>query len=332
MSDARPVKVCIDAMGGDHAPDAVLAGIIPALDADATLGILLTGPPDVVEPFADARPGRVVAVPTTEIITMDEHPASAVRTKRDSSMVVGARLVKEGRADAFFSAGSTGAAMAAATLIMGRMTGVSRPAIATVLPTSGSPVVLLDAGANADCRPENLLQFAIMGTAYASVVLGVENPRVGLVNIGGEPSKGSQLAIETYGLLAEAVPGFVGNLEPNHLLDGMVDVAVTDGFTGNVILKLLEGTSRTLLEQLRDAMTSSTLRKAAAAIVKPELVRLRSRLDPENYGGAPLLGVNGVCIVGHGSSTDRAVTAAVGVAARAVRGGLMERIAASLSV
>ena len=323
----RLVTVCVDAMGGDHAPDAILGGIAPALDSDPALRVLVTGPEGVVGPFAAALSGRVDAVATTEVIGMGEHPAQAVRAKRDSSMVVGCRLVRDGRADAFFSAGSTGAAMAAATLVMGRIPGVTRPAIATVLPTTGTPLVLLDAGANADCRAENLLQFGHMGAAYANVVLGVNAPRVALLNIGEEPTKGSLLALEAHGLLADTMPGFIGNIEPNHLLDGAADVVVTDGFTGNVVLKLLEGASRTLLGQVRDAMLATALTKAAGAIVTPRLTELKARMDPETYGGAPLLGVDGVCIIGHGSSTSRAVEAALAVAARAVRGGLAESIA-----
>ena len=327
---AQP-RVCVDAVGGDRAPEEILVGVSAALEAHEDVVVLLTGPADVVEPYARTHPGRVTAVPTTEIIAMDEHPAHAVRSKRDSSIVVGCRLVKEGRADAFFSAGSTGAAMAAATLVMGRIPGVSRPAIATVFPTLDRPVVFLDAGANADCKAENLLEFAHMGAAYARTVMAVETPSVALLNIGSEPTKGSQLALDAHAMLAESVPGFIGNLEANHLLDGTTDVVVSDGFTGNIVLKLLEGTSRTLLEQVREALTSSAASSIGAAFAKPALGRLKERLDPDAYGGAPLLGVNGVCIIGHGSSGARAVSAAIGVAARAVRGGLTDAIAQGVS-
>ena len=327
MTDREVVTVCVDAMGGDDAPEAILAGIPAALASDARLRVVLTGPEDVIRPFAASHPGTVDAVVTSQVIAMDEHPAQAVRSKKDSSLVVGCRLVREGKADAFFSAGSTGAAMAAATLIMGRIPGVGRPAIATVLPTAGPPLVMLDAGANADCKPENLLQFAHMGSAYAHEVLGVASPRVALLNIGSEETKGSQLALESYALMSAAVPGFIGNLEANHVLDGVVDVLVTDGFTGNVVLKLLEGTSRTLLTQVRGAMTATPLTTLAAGIIRPHLAEMKDRLDPEAYGGAPLLGVNGVCIIGHGSSGPRAVREALGVASRAVRGRLTDSIA-----
>lgn len=330
MPSTRPVTVVVDAAGGDFAPESILEGVDAALAAHPTVRVLITGPASVVDPFAASRQ-RVEAVATTEVIEMGEHPAAAVRSKKDSSIVVGARLVKEGRADAFFSAGSTGAAMAAATLVMGRITGVSRPAIATVIPTAGPPAVMLDVGANADCKPENLLQFAEMGAAYASVILGVAKPRVGLLNIGEEPAKGSVLAQESYKLLEASQPGFIGNIEGRDVTGGLADVIVTDGFTGNVALKLLEGTSETLFSQIKIAMTSSLPNKLAAAVLKPALARMKKRLDPDTYGGAPLLGVAGVCIIGHGSSGAAAVASAIGVAVQAVEGDLTGRIASAVA-
>ena len=330
MPAQRIVTVAVDAVGGDFAPTCILDGIDAALSAHPAVRILLTGPAAVVEAFATSR-DRVEAVPTTEVIEMGDHPAAAVRSKKDSSIVVGARLVAEKRADAFFSAGSTGACMAAATLVMGRIKGVSRPAIATVIPTAGPPCVLLDVGANADCKPENLLQFAEMGAAYASVVLGVDRPRVGLLNIGEEPSKGSILAQEAYRLLSESQPDFIGNIEGNDVPGGKADVVVTDGFTGNVALKLLEGTSEALFDQVKTAMTSSLPNKVAAAVLKPALARLKEQLDPDTYGGAPLLGLAGVCIIGHGSSGAKAVTSAISVAIQAVEGDLTGRIATAVA-
>jgi len=331
MPSSRPVTVVIDAVGGDFAPDRILDGITRALAANPSVRIIITGPAEVVEPYAAASNGRVEAVVTTEIIEMGEHPAAAVRGKKDSSIVVGARLVRDKQADAFFSAGSTGAAMAAATLVMGRIEGVSRPAIATVLPTAGPPCVLLDVGANADCKAENLLQFAEMGEAYAQVVLGIAAPKVALLNIGEEPTKGSILAQESYALLAEKVPAFIGNIEGREVLAGVADVIVTDGFTGNVALKLLEGTSEILLGQVKAAMTSSAVSKLAASLLKPAMVRLKERLDPDTYGGAPLLGVDGVCIIGHGSSSAVAVENAIKVAVQAVEGDLTGRIARAVA-
>ncbi len=331
MSESRLVTVAVDAVGGDNAPGEILEGVRLALTDDPSLRILLTGPAEVITAFAANHPDSVEAIITTEIITMNEHPANAVRAKKDSSMVVGCRLVREGRAQAFFSAGSTGAAMAAATLVMGRIKGVQRPAIATVVPTAGPPCVMLDVGANADCKPEHLFQFASMGAAYASVVLGVIGPRVALLNIGEEPTKGSQLAQDAYALMAARTPNFIGNIEGRDVLAGDADVIVTDGFTGNVALKLLEGTSKVLLSQVKAAITGTAVAKTAAAVLKPALARLKERLDPDTYGGAPLLGVDGVCIIGHGSSGAKAVRNAVRVAAQAGRGGLTEQIASAIA-
>ncbi|MDZ4169347.1 MAG: phosphate acyltransferase PlsX [Coriobacteriia bacterium] len=328
MSTHQPM-IAVDVVGGDFAPAEIIAGIELSLRETKGVGIIAVGPVDIVEPLAAAHE-RIVAVVATEAIDMHDHPASAVRAKKDSSIVVAARLVKEGRADAFFSAGSTGAVMAAATLVVGRLPGVHRPAIATVLPTVGLPCVLLDAGANADCKAENLLQFAHMGSAYATTVLSVDAPRVALLNIGEEPTKGSVLTQEAFALLSEGCPGFIGNVEGRDVLEGVADVIVTDGFTGNVALKLLEGTSSVLLRQVKEAMTSSVITTLAAATMKPALLRLKARLDPDTYGGAPLLGVNGVCIIGHGASSAKAVANAIRVGDTAVRGGLTSRIANAL--
>jgi phosphate acyltransferase len=330
MSESRLVTVVVDAVGGDNAPDQILAGVTLALADDPSLRVILTGPTEVIAPFA-ARTSRVDTHPTSEIIDMHEHPANAVRSKKDSSIVVGCRLVRDGAADAFFSAGSTGACMAAATLVMGRIKGVQRPAIATVMPTAGLPCVMLDVGANADCKAEHLLQFAFMGAAYANVVLGVAGPRISLLNIGEEATKGSVLAIEAHELMAAKVPNFIGNIEGRDVLAGVTDVVVTDGFTGNVALKLLEGTSKILLGQVKDAITASPVAKTAAAVLRPALNRLKHRLDPDTYGGAPLLGVDGVCIIGHGTSKAKAVSNAIRVAAQAGRGGLTSQIATAIA-
>lgn len=329
MSASTTATVVVDAMGGDHAPSVVLEGVAAALEADPGLAVVLAGDASVVEPFC-ATQDRCTPLVTTQVIDMDDHPAQAVRALKDSSIVAGCRYVREGNAGAFFSAGSTGACMAAATLVMGRIKGVARPAIATVLPTGGAPVVLLDVGANADCRPEHLLQFAHMGAAYAEIVLGISAPRVALLNIGEEPTKGSQLAQEAHALMAEDVAGFIGNIEGRDIMTGKTDVIVTDGFTGNVALKLLEGLSKTLLSQVKSAMLSTPTTKFASMALKSSMNELKDRLDPDTYGGAPLLGVDGVCIIGHGSSGARAVASAVRVAAQAVRGGLTASIAESL--
>lgn len=328
MTSSHVTTLAVDAMGGDFAPAAVLDGVASALSADLLLHVMLVGSAEVVEPFAREH-DRVEAVVTTQIIEMGEHAAAAVRGKTDSSIVVGCRLVKEGRADGFFSAGNTGAAMAAATLVIGRIPGVLRPAIAAVLPTAGAPCVMLDVGANADCKPEQLAQFATMGRAYAKAALGVVAPRVGLLNIGEEPAKGSQLAQDAYALL-EGSEGFVGNVEGNDIPAGVADVIVTDGFTGNVVLKLMEGMSKHLLGEFKAALMSSPVNMVAAAVLKPSLNALRDKLDPDAHGAAPLLGVNGLALIGHGSSSPRAVASALRVGAVAVRAGLVESIAGSL--
>lgn len=330
MTVAATIRLAVDAVGGDFAPEAVLEGVTAALAADHSLHVLLVGPTEVVTPYANAHE-RVEAVVASDTIAMDEHPAAAVRAHTDSSIVVGCRLVRDGRAQGFFSAGNTGAMMTASTLIIGRIPGVQRPAIATVLPTAGPPLVLLDAGANADGRPEHLLQFAHMGVAYARAAIGVESPRVALLNIGEEAGKGSLLAQEAYALLAESVPGFVGNIEGFDIPAGKADVVVTDGFTGNVVLKLMEGMSKTLLGQFKTAMISSPVNKVAAAVLRPALESLRDRLDPESHGAAPLLGVDGLALIGHGSSGPRAIASALRVGATAVRGGLVARIRESLA-
>lgn len=321
--------VAVDLMGGDRAPDVVVAGVDAALAADPGLHVLLVGPEDALA--AAAHLERCSPVIAAEAIAMDEHPANAVRTKKDSSIVVGARLVREGRVDGFFSAGNTGACMAAATLVVGRLRGVQRPALAAVIPAGDHPTVILDVGANADVKPEMLLQFAHMGAAYARITLGVASPRVGLLNIGEEPTKGSALAQEAYVLLTQGLPGFVGNVEGRDVTSGAVDVIVTDGFTGNVTLKVLEGLSRHLLSEVKAALTSTPINKLAAAVVQPSLVALKERLDPDVYGGAPLLGVNGVCMIGHGSSSARAIASGVATTATAVRGGLTTAIAAAIT-
>jgi glycerol-3-phosphate acyltransferase PlsX len=316
--------IVVDAMGGDEAPAVVAEGLAIALAADPDLQVLLVGPREVVEPLASDRCEPVVA---SEVIEMGEHPAAAVRAKKDSSIVVGCRVVKEGRAGGFFSAGSTGACMAAATLVMGRIPGVARPAIAAVIPAAARASVLLDVGANADVKPEMLVQFARMGAAYARIMLGVSEPSIGLLNIGEEPSKGSVLAQEAHSLMAASLPGFVGNVEGRDVPAGTVDVIVTDGFTGNVTLKVLEGLASVLFKEMRSALTSTLPNRLAASVVAPSIRELKGRLDPEAYGGAPLLGVNGVCIIGHGSSGPQAIANGIAATARAVRGDLTGTIA-----
>ena len=272
------VTIAVDAMGGDHAPGVVLEGVAAALEKDERLQVVLVGPADVVEPFASAH-ARCVAQPASEVITMGEHPAQAVRKKKDSSIVVGCRAVKEGRAQGFFSAGSTGACLAGATLGIGRIKGVSRPALCSVIPSPIAPVVMADIGANADCKPEYLVQFAQLASIYADIITA------------------------------------------------KYDVVVTDGFTGNVVLKTVEGAAKALFSALKDVMTSSLKTKLGALAVKSDLKELKDSISADTYGGAPLLGVAGVCLVGHGSSNAKAIENGVLASAKMVRSDVAGLIA-----
>jgi glycerol-3-phosphate acyltransferase PlsX len=320
-------------MGGDHAPDEIVAGA--ALAATDGSHVLLVGPRDRLEKsLADAgaqgNPDMEI-VEASDVIAMDDHdPARSVRSRKDASISVAARLVKDGRADGFFSAGSTGAALAAGVLHTGRIRGVARPAIAIVLPFAPSPTVLLDAGANADVRPEHLQNFAVLGSVFARVRLGIENARVGLLSIGEEPGKGSELVKLAFPLLEGAGVNFIGNVEGRDIPTDGVDVVVTDGFTGNVALKLLEGFAKYLMGELLQIFSASEEAKAAAKVVMPGLMELSTTLSPDTHGGAHLLGTKGVCIIGHGSSNAQAVRSALTIAAETVRAGLVAEIAKAL--
>lgn len=300
------VVVAVDVMGGDNAPSVVLDGIDLALEKNPALEIVAVGNKEIVEPFANAR-DRVLPCVSTETIAMDEHPAEAVRKKKDASIVVGCRLVKEQQAQGFFSAGSTGACLAAATLGIGRAKGVKRPVLATVVPAPSRPIVFGDIGANADCKPEYLVQFAAMLTIFASKMLERDNPHVALLNIGTEDTKGSMFAQEAFALLRDQLPNFVGNCEGSDIIKGTYDVVVTDGFTGNVCLKTIEGTAGVLLHEIKAIMTKSLLTKLGALPLITPLKELKTAIDPDTYGGAPLLGLKGTVLIGHGSSTPQAI-------------------------
>lgn len=316
------LPIAIDAMGGDQAPGEIVAG---AARAASELGvpIVLVGPPDRI-----GDPMGLEVVPCTEVIDMHEDGARAVRRKKDASLVVAAELVRDGKASAMLSAGNTGATVASALLRMGRVSGVNRPAIATPIPVPGStPTVLLDAGANAEVQPAWLVQFAQMGTAYCRARYGIDTPRVGLLNIGEEESKGTALTKEAFGLL-QAAPGihFVGNVEGRDLLSDDVDVVVTDGFTGNVALKTLEGGMKFLRDAVFAAMMSSAEAIKASETLMPLLLPLAEDLDPDTHGGAMALGLNGVCIISHGSSGTRAIVNAVKSAKAMIEQDLVAKI------
>jgi glycerol-3-phosphate acyltransferase PlsX len=307
-------------MGGDHAPAEIVAGARRAVE-ELGIPVVLVGPTD--GSLGDT--GGLEVLPAFEVISMKDDPAQSVRTKKDASLVRAAEAVRDGRACAMVSAGNTGATMASALLRMGRLPGVARPAIAALIPAvSGRPAALVDAGANADCRADWLVQFAQMGSAFMTRRFGILVPKVALLSIGEESTKGNQLAKEAHALLAAGVGvDFVGNVEGRDLLDGNVDVIVTDGFTGNVALKSLEGALRALFGVLGRVISASDETRAAGQVLGPELGVYAQRLDPEETGGAMLLGVDGVCVISHGSSSARAILNAVRVAHEAATGDLV---------
>jgi len=327
------LPVALDAMGGDKAPAEIVLGAQRAVD-ELGVPVVLVGQPEVLEPLA----GALEVIPASEVIAMSDDPGSSVRRKKDSSLVRAAEAVRDGKASAMVSAGNTGATMASALLRMGRIKGVSRPAIATPIPVPGhNPTVLLDAGANAECQSEWLLQFAQMGTVFARERYGIDQPKVGLLSIGEEASKGTPLVKETHALLEgshalRAAGGlFVGNVEGRDVMTPDVDVVVTDGFTGNVVLKTLEGGMRALVKAIFDAFGTDEATKAASEVLVPALLPLYATLDPDNTGGAMLLGVDGLCLISHGSSSATAVVNAVRVARELHDAGIVESLSAAVA-
>ena len=315
-------RIAVDAMGGDRGPEAVVEG---ALAARA----------DGIEPVifgAASRDTRGLAlVPTTQVVGMDEKPADAFRTKDDSSLVRAVKAVADGEADAVVSPGNTGAMLATGLVLLRRVPGVRRPAIAVPIPARKGPSVLIDAGANADCRAEHLLQFGTMGAVFAEEILGIARPTVRLLSIGEEPEKGNQLTLEAHDLLAASALNFRGNAEGRDVLAGAADVLVTDGFTGNVVLKAVEGTIRTLLDSLREEISASTTGTVGGLLIRPAARRLRKRLDPDTHGGAYLLGLRGLVVIAHGNSSATAIANAIRLAARGVDHDVVGRLAARLS-
>ncbi len=317
-------RIVVDAMGGDNAPHEIVAGAMMALGG-LGVEILLVGQTDAIrgemQGTAEVRGLRVVEAP--DVIAMDDHPAEAVRNKPRSSMIAGLELVRSGEADAFVTAGNTGAAMAGTLLTLGRVKGISRPALATIFPTGENQVsILLDVGANADCRPIHLVQFAHMGSVYLQRMFGNETPRVGLLSIGEEDTKGSQLVIEVNQALRASKLNFIGNIEGKDLTRGAADVVVMDGFTGNVVLKTAEGMAELMFGELRKAVELTPWNRAAGLILMSELRKVKRRLDYTEYGGAQLLGVDGVTVIGHGRSNARAVFSAI----RAARDAVQNRV------
>ena len=309
------MRLAVDALGGDNAPGEIVAGAIAAARRLRDDEIILVGPEaEVRAHLPSGAPPNITLRDSGGPVGMDEEPAAALRARPDAGVSVAAKMVRAGEADAFFSAGNTGATVAAALMRIGRMDGVRRPAISTVLPLT-SPVLLLDAGATTMCRPQDLLNFAILGGVFAERCFGLgERARVGLVNVGEEPGKGTDLAKEAHGLIARSGVRFVGNVEGRDVATGVADVLVTDGFTGNVMLKTSEGVAREVLGMVRTAVTGDVVGKLAGAALKSRLVGIRDRVDPENYGGSFLLGVRGPVVIGHGNSRARGVeNALVGI-------------------
>jgi glycerol-3-phosphate acyltransferase PlsX len=319
------IRVAVDAMGGDRAPEEIVAGALQA--ASDEVEPVLYGRRELLEPLAQG----LEIIHAEDVVAMDEKPTDAARDKRSSSMFAACRAVGEGTAGAVVSAGNTGAMLAAGLLEIRRLPDVHRPGIAVPLPAIGGISVLIDAGANADARPEHLVQFGHMGAVFAQDVLGVPDPSVALLSIGEEPDKGNRLARETYPILAESGLRFIGNLESRELLSHGADVVVCDGFTGNIALKLMEGTIKTLLDALRAEISSTPRGKLGGLLIRPAARRLRHRLDPETYGGAYLLGLRGLAVTAHGNSSQTAIANAIRLGARGVAGRVVERLSERLA-
>ncbi|NOZ05162.1 MAG: phosphate acyltransferase PlsX [Chloroflexi bacterium] len=327
------MKIALDAMGGDHAPSVALAGAIRAV-TERHLPVVLVGQREVIAEELARQNAQHLDLPivhASEVIAMDEHPSAAVKAKPDSSMAVGMRLLKRGEVSAFVSMGNTGGMLAAGVLLLGRIRGVRRPALSTIFPTLQGHCLLLDIGANADCKPEYLRQFAIMGATYAERVLGIRNPRTGLISNGEEESKGSELVQAAHQKLRHT-PGlnFIGNVEGKDIFEGTADVIVTDGFTGNVIIKLSEGMGNMIKTMLREEFRRNPLAMLGGWLGKGALARFAQRTDYSEIGGAPLLGLEGVVIVGHGRSNAKAVMNALTVAHRAVEQKVVPAIRAGI--
>lgn len=325
MPTAPRLTVAVDAMGGDRAPGEIVAGAVAAT-TELGIDVLLVGREDAIaDALPDGMPASVEILGCSEVIEMDDDPASAARRKKDSSLVRCAEAVRDGRAVAMVSAGNTGGAMASALLRMGRIKGVARPAIAAPIPVPGStPTLLVDSGATVDCQPDWLVQFARMGAEYAALRFGIDKPRVGLLSNGEEPGKGDELRKKVHALLSDE-PGFIGNVEGRDLMTDKVDVVVTDGFTGNVALKTLEGGLKALVEIVLGVLNAPE-NKAQGERLLPTLLEAAAPLQPDNTGGAMLLGVDGICVISHGSSSATAIVNACRVAADCAGAGIVHRI------
>lgn len=325
-------KIAVDAFGGDYAPEQIVEGALQAADSEGTY-IILTGDEKRLKSLVSGKAGsnRIEIVHAPEIIHMDESPVEAVRQKGESSLVKAAQIVRAGEASALVSAGNTGATLASSLLVIRRIKGVERPAITSLMPTRTGVCLIVDAGANVDCRPSQLVQFAKMGSVYAEQVLKVHRPRIGLLNIGHEPSKGNHVAQETYELLQQSSLHFVGNIEGRDISRGEIDVVVCDGFVGNVVLKFAEGLSEALFGMMKEEFTSTISAQLGALLLRPGLKKIKNRVDYTEYGGAPLLGVDGVVIIAHGGSNAKAIYNAIRVAKEGVNHDIVGIIATQLA-
>lgn len=327
------MKIAIDAMGGDHAPKEPVLGALQAL-AHIKSDIVFIGDETKINAVLEGQSydkSRISIVHTTEVIENEDKPVKAIKAKKDSSMVVGFKLLKEKQIDAFLSAGNTGALLAGGLLKVGRIKGIDRPALCSVYPTTDGIAVLTDAGANADCKPRNLYEFAIMGSIYANKVLGIERPRVGLANIGVEEGKGNSLVIDTFPLLKASELNFIGNAEVRDVPNGVCDVVVCDGFTGNVILKVSEGVAKSFTTMLKEQIMSSKLMSVAGLLLKPAFKNLKKKMDYAEYGGAPFLGVDGILVKAHGSSNAKAFMNGIRYAEKCIDQDIVTLIKAELS-
>jgi len=323
------MKIIIDAMGGDNAPDDIVLGACNVIN-ESNISITLVGIEEKINAAftrngISAPPGKIEIVNATEVIEIDEDPATAIRFKKDSSMTVGLTMLRDGKGDAFVSAGSTGALLSGATLIVKRVRGIRRAALAPLIPNATGRFILIDCGANVDCTPEFLMQFAYMGSFYYEDVIKTKSPRVGLLNIGAESTKGTQLQLETFKLLEGSDLNFVGNVEPKDLMKGHCDVLVSDGYTGNILLKAIEGTASLLMSELKSVFLSSLTTKISALLVKNRMTGLKNKLNADTIGGTALLGISKPVIKAHGSSNAKAIQSAIIQAAREAESNIAAR-------
>lgn len=327
------MRISVDAMGGDNAPSAVVEGCIEALK-EVDVHITLTGPKDTIESELEKYQydhNKIDIIDAPEVISPNEHPVMAIRRKKNSSICTALNLVKDRNCDAVISAGSTGAFLAGSLFIVGRIKGVDRPALAPIMPGRNGSFMVIDVGANAECKPQNLLQFALMGQIYMKEVMSVSNASVGLINIGAEEEKGNELTKAAYKLLKDSDVNFVGNVEPRDISNGDVDVLVCDGFVGNTVLKMYEGVASNILHILKDEMMSSFRSKMGGLLLKPMFKRFAKKFDYKEVGGSPFLGVDGICIKAHGSSDARAIKNAIKQAHLLYEKKVIEKIRESIT-